>query len=158
MARMKAGVLCHTQNTHLDEPVKHVWQMEAMKVVDDAIGSSWTMIANQKKDPDIRGQCKCRLHFPKYGDYVRRHYTPGHLKDKDAVYHEYKTATYYFTSPESGEKFYVTIEARVYDASKPRDKLARRLVVGAMKYVFKHLKMTNDDACNNLRELLSHVS
>ena len=160
MARKKNHVLCESQIVFLGKSVNYVWCQQVMKIVDDAVGSAWTKIASKKQNPDIRGQCRYTIHFYRMGDYIRRHYTPGHLRDKLATYHNYKTKTYYFTAIVSGKEieYNLVIEASLYDANCPRDKLARRMVVDAMNTIFDTLHMTHSQALTNFKNVRSRVS
>ncbi len=160
MARKKNRILCEAQTVLLDESVKCTWCQQVMKIVDDAVGSAWTKIASKKQNPDIRGQCRYMIRFSGMGDYVRRHYTPGHLRDKHATYHNYKTKTYYFTAIVYGKEieYYLVIEASLYDANCPRDKLARRMIVDAMNTIFDTLHMTHSQALTNFASVRSRVS
>ena len=160
MARKKNHVLCESQTVFLDESVKYTWNQQVMKNVDDAVGGAWTEIASKKQNPDIRGQCRYTIRFNGMGDYIRRHYTPGHLRDKLVTYHNYKTKTYYFTAFVGGTaiEYSVVIEASLYDANCPRDKLARRMIVDAMNRLFDNLYMTHSQALTNFENVRSRVS
>ncbi len=160
MARRKDYGLCVAQTVLLDESVKCTWCQQVMKIVDDAVGSAWTKIASNKQNPDIRGECRYTIRFSGMGDYIRRHYTPGHLRDKLATYHNYKTKTYYFTAIVYGKEieYCLVIEASLYDANCPRDKLSRRMIVDAMNQLFDNLFMTRSQALTNFASVRSRVS